>query len=114
MQVGNLIIRTYILVWVFFLSITLSPYSIDHHSQVGLTLFRICPLAISSVSIMFSWAQDELLSSFLDSPLYNDPKCPSREILPRYLAVFMHKGLKEINLIYLISPNLYIVNRLAS
>jgi hypothetical protein len=89
-----------------------SPYSASNSRPLGVALLRLSPLAISSASLMFSWAQNVLFSSFLDQPLRDDLGHPTGKILPRYLSAFMRKGLKGIGLTYPTATILCIANGL--
>lgn len=87
-----------------------SLFSFDNAPQLGVSLLRVSPLAISSASLMFSWAQDISLGAFLHPSLRTDPTHPSGKILPRFLPAFMKRGIWGIGLAYPLATVLSLVN----
>lgn len=77
-----------------------SLFNADNVPQLGVALLRVSPLAISSASLMFSWAQGISLGAFLHHSLREDPANPSGKILPRFLPAFMKPGIWGIGLTY--------------
>lgn len=87
-----------------------SLFSFDHAPQLGVSILRLSPLAISSASLMFSWAQHISLGAFLHPSLHTDSSHPSGQILPRFLPAFMSSGIWGIGLTYPPATVLCLVN----
>lgn len=71
-----------------------------YSSSAALALLRLSPLAISSASLMFSWAQDLFVSGFVNPKLATHPDHLSGKLLPFYMPSVWITGTTAIFVVY--------------
>jgi hypothetical protein len=79
------------------MSLTLNDISAR---DAGLALLRVGPIAVSSASLMFSWAQDLFVSAFVNPKLANHPDHISGKLLPYYMPGVWITGTTAIFIAY--------------
>ncbi|KAK2601838.1 hypothetical protein QQS21_004621 [Conoideocrella luteorostrata] len=69
-------------------------------AKAALALLRISPVAISSASLMFSWAQDLFFSAFIHPNLAQVPNNPAGKLMPHYMPTIWTRGTPAILISY--------------